>query len=76
MTQKGNHTWDLVLQYHRCPSCGKIIESREDFRYLMGSWIKDVICERCGHTFRLTKKVKPAFGPLIGTPQPPEFDWD
>ena len=33
MSQKGQHTWDLVLQYHRCPRCGWIIESQEDFQY-------------------------------------------
>ncbi len=75
MTQKGEHTWDLILQYHRCPKCGQIIESREDYRYQMGKWIKDVKCDRCGHQERLEKKVKLTFGPLIGTPEPPEVNW-
>jgi hypothetical protein len=75
MTQKGGHTWDLVIHYHCCPSCGNIIESRQDFEYLLGEWIKEIICEKCDHAFKLTKKRRPAFGPLIGNPQPKEIDW-
>ncbi len=75
MTQQGEHTWDLIVQYHQCPKCGRINESREDYHYRLGAWIKEVTCERCGHAFRLTKQRKPTFGPLIGTPQPPEVDW-
>jgi hypothetical protein len=76
MTQKGTHTWDIIIQYHRCPNCGGIIESREDFRYRSGKWSKDVKCDRCGHVFVLTKQRKRSFGPLIGDPQPIEMKWD
>lgn len=75
MSQKGLHTWDLILQYHKCPACGAIIESREDFRYRQGLWIKEVNCNRCNHNFELIKKRKPGFGPLLGDPQPFEMDW-
>lgn len=75
MTRKGPHTWDLVLQYHRCPKCGYIIESREGFRHRLGSWMKEVQCDRCKHSFELKKDRKPSFGPLIGDPQPIEMDW-
>lgn len=75
MTQKGLHTWDLILQYHRCPKCGFIIESRDDFKYRLGKWLKAVHCERCGFSFELSKARKPSFGPLIGDPQPVEMDW-
>lgn len=75
MTQKGEHTWDLVVDYQRCPECGFIIENRESFRYQMGAWVKDVSCDRCGNTFIVQDHRKPTFGPLIGTPQPPEITW-
>lgn len=75
MKQRDLHTWNLILHYHRCPRCGYIIESRHDFDNRMGTWIKDVDCERCHYQFELTKARKPTFGPLIGTPQPSEFDW-
>lgn len=76
MTQKGSHTWDLILQYHRCPRCGYIIESRVDFNYRLGSWIKDLECTRCQYHFTETKARKPSFGPLIGDPQPIEMTWE
>lgn len=75
MTQKGEHTWDLILQYHRCPQCNFIIESREDYLFTNKAWTKDVSCPRCGNHFTVTKTRKKTFGPLIGTPQPPEIDW-
>lgn len=76
MTQKGSHTWDLVVDYQRCPKCGFINENREEFRYEMGSWIKDITCDRCGNHFTIKDKREPTFGPLIGTPQPPEVTWE
>lgn len=76
MAQKGSHTWDLHLQYHRCPKCGYILESRSDFENRFGKYIKELICNRCQHHFTLTKEVKPTFGPLTGNPQPVEFDWN
>lgn len=76
MTQKGTHTWDLNLQYHRCPKCGLIIESREGFQYNLGIWAKNLECDRCSHRFTVTKQRQPTFGPLIGDPQPTEVKWD
>lgn len=75
MTQKGEHTWDLIIDYQHCPKCGYIVESRTDYHYLMGSWVKEIDCERCRNTWSVKKKMKPTFGPLIGTPQPPEIEW-
>lgn len=75
MTQKGTHTWDLILQYHLCPACGHIIESRQDYQYKAGAWTKSVECDKCSHHFTVTKKQKLTFGPLIGEPQPPEVTW-
>jgi hypothetical protein len=75
MTQKGEHTWDLIYHYHRCPKCGFIIESREDFHYQLGGWTKDLQCDRCHENFTVTKSRKPSFGPLIGDPQPVEMEW-
>ena len=76
MTQKGDHTWDLNLRYHRCPKCGFIIESREGFEYRFSKWEKDLECPRCHHRFTDTLQRKPGFGPLIGEPQPVEIDWN
>lgn len=76
MTQKGEHTWDLYVRYHRCPSCGFIIESRDDFENRFGKYVKELNCPRCSHRFTLTKNEKPRFGPFTGDPQPVEFEWD
>lgn len=75
MSQKGTHTWDLILQYHQCPKCGYIIESRKGYDYRLGKYQKDLECERCHHIFTVTKNTKPTFGPLIGEAQPVEVDW-
>lgn len=56
MTQKGTHTWDIVIDYYQCPKCGNIIENRETFEYRLGSTQKDFECERCHHKFTITKK--------------------
>jgi hypothetical protein len=65
MTQKGAHTWDIIFQYHRCPKCGFIIESRQDFQYKLGHYYKELDCNRCHHRFSLTKEVNPVLGPLL-----------
>jgi hypothetical protein len=75
MTQNGTHTWDIIIHYHRCPGCGFIIESREDYHYRMGKYQKDLTCSRCQRRFTITKPTRLRFGPLIGNPQPPEVDW-
>lgn len=75
MTQKGEHTWDLIFQYHRCDKCGWIIESREDYQYRMGEYVKDLECPRCHHFFQLSKIFPKRIGPIFGDPTRPEFDW-
>ena len=75
MGQAGEHTWDIIVHYHRCPECGYIIESRQEFTYRLGKYQKELACERCQHNFQVTKPSKPSFGPLIGEPQPIETEW-
>lgn len=75
MSQEGEHTWDIVIDYHRCPKCGYILESRDKYQYRMGKYVKQLECERCHHQFMVTKSTEPRFGPLLGEPQPAEFDW-
>lgn len=55
MRHTGNHTWDIFIAYHRCPSCDYISESREDYQLRDGKEQKDITCMRCGHVFTLTK---------------------
>lgn len=66
MSQKGPHTWDIITQYHRCPECGYIMESRADFEYVLGRMEKELECPRCTHRFRITKPRPSTFGPLLG----------
>lgn len=66
MSQKGTHTWDLIIQYHRCPHCGYIFESREDYEHQSGEWVKNVACPRCQHPFQLKRKQKPHWAPIFG----------
>lgn len=64
--QKGSHTWDRHLNYHRCPECGQIIESREEYQYIMGTYEKQLACPRCQHEFRVKKNKQSTFGPIFG----------
>ncbi|MCB1111717.1 MAG: hypothetical protein H7A37_05945 [Chlamydiales bacterium] len=75
MREKGTHTWDLVIQYHRCPECDYVFDNRQQYRYQLGHYIKDVECPRCHHEFRLEKNRKPVVGPFFGNGAPPEMDW-
>ena len=63
---RGSHTWDIVVQYHRCPACHAIQESREDYRYQLGKYIKDLECPKCHHHYTIVKRSRPMFGPLFG----------
>lgn len=76
MSQKGAHTWDMVIDYHRCPVCGWILENRENYQYRLGHYQKDLECDKCHHFFTVTKVTHPRFGPLIGDSQPVEVDWE
>ena len=51
MTQTGVHTWDLQIDYIRCPQCGLIIESREKGTLRKGNYEKDIKCSRCQNSF-------------------------
>lgn len=75
MTQKGAHTWDLIVYYHRCPSCGFIMESRQAFEYRLGKLQKDLECPRCHNPYTVTKVVKPSAGPFFGEGDPAEITW-
>lgn len=75
MTQKGPHTWDLILHYHGCPHCKRIIESREDYHYQLGKYIKEVTCPYCKHEFTVLKATRPSFAPLFGEGDHAEMDW-
>lgn len=66
VSSKGNHTWDIVIEYHRCPECGFINESRDKYHYQLGEYLKDVACVRCGFRFTVKKERQPKFGPLLG----------
>lgn len=75
MTQRGPHTWDLVIQYHKCPSCGYIMESREGYRYRLGEYLKDLECPRCHKAFTIKKNIEITVGPIFGEGKPCEMEW-
>ena len=54
--RKGNHTWDIIIHYERCPLCGYIIENREKFECYGSILEKDFTCPRCQQKFTVTKK--------------------
>lgn len=75
MTQKGPHTWDLIMHYHRCPVCGRIFDSRVDYEDRLGKYQKDLECPACGHSFTVTKIRKLQAGPFFGDGDRAEVTW-
>ncbi len=75
MSQKGIHTWDLVLMYHRCPHCDYLFESRKPFSYMLGKYKKEETCPRCNKDFILEKPSSHTLGPFFGEPTPTEITW-
>ncbi len=63
--KKGSHTWDITVNYHRCPKCGAIQESREDYQNRFGKYFKDLKCLRCHKTFTIQKRARHTFGPFF-----------
>jgi hypothetical protein len=63
--QHGDHTWDIVIEYVRCPKCGCIMENRQKYEYRSKLYQKDVICDRCRHAFILSRKIRPDLSAII-----------
>jgi DNA-directed RNA polymerase subunit RPC12/RpoP len=70
-----SHTWNLKLDYHRCPYCGFINECRQDYEYRLGLYQKDLKCSRCAQDFIVSPKVTPSIGPFFGSASNPEMIW-
>jgi hypothetical protein len=56
---KNPWTCKIIIHYHRCPSCGFIQESREDFHIQNNHLQKKIQCIRCGENFIIVKEKKP-----------------
>jgi hypothetical protein len=70
------HSFEIQVDYQRCPDCGFIIEDRKKYNYKMGKVQKKVHCDRCCKDFVIERGVKPTFGPLLGDlTSKPEVDW-
>jgi uncharacterized C2H2 Zn-finger protein len=75
MSQRGRHTWDILIMYHRCPKCGFVFENREAYQYVLGKYLKQLRCPRCGKEYTLEENRRAAIGPLFGEAPPPEVEW-
>lgn len=76
MGKKGSHTWDIIIQYHLCPHCHTVVESRKDWTYRAGKEFKKLTCPKCKKSITLTREYRGPIGPLMGDPPKPEFDWN
>jgi hypothetical protein len=72
----GKHTWEIIIQYHECPHCGYVFESRTKWARQGKEETKNLTCPRCKKDFTLTRKYTGPIGPLFGEPPKPEFDWN
>jgi len=75
MREKGNHTWDIFVHYHRCPHCGYITESRKDYESYEKEQKKEITCDRCQNNYTVTKAAQSGFGPLFGKSEHAEIHW-
>lgn len=75
MTQKGNHTWDIILDYHLCPNCKRIVENRQDYMLSSGQYVKEIKCPYCDHQFSCFKEKKARWSLFSGSDDAPEWDW-
>lgn len=66
MSQKGEHTWELHLEYRACAACGLIFEDRIGYSYVLGHYEKEVTCPYCHKNSIVVKPTTPKFGPLFG----------
>ncbi len=64
--REGCHTWDLTIDYHRCPKCHSIKENRKRYERRHGKWQVEVACSKCDHIYTVTKNERQTFGPLTG----------
>jgi uncharacterized C2H2 Zn-finger protein len=74
MEKIGDHTWKLYIHYEKCPACGYIYESRQDYTYRMGKWVVELICPQCGKEYSL-EKISTRLGPIFGEGSKPEIEW-
>lgn len=72
MTQKGSHTWDILIDYHLCPECKHIVENRQEYSLKSGQYVKEMKCPSCGHSFSVFKAKKPRWSLFAGS----DADWD
>ncbi len=75
MTQKGSHTWDLVIDYHVCPTCKRIIEDRQNYIRVSKRLAKEIKCPYCEHVFSAIKESKPQWALFSGNDEIPDWDW-
>ena len=73
--QKKIHTWEIILEYIKCPNCGSIIEDRQMYKDFFGKPYKEMHCSRCQHKWIIEKKKGSRFGPLFGDPSPITTEW-
>lgn len=61
--QLDNHTCTMTWEYHECPKCHKITESRTEYKRCdSGVYRKKVSCKKCKETFEVEKKLPPMLG--------------
>lgn len=58
MIKKGNHTWDIIIDYVKCPHCHYITENRQSYVKRGKEYVKECMCPRCKQSFTV-KRQKP-----------------
>jgi ssDNA-binding Zn-finger/Zn-ribbon topoisomerase 1 len=56
---RGNHTWDIIIDYVLCPSCGYIIENRQKYQKRGTEFYVEIKCPRCHQQLCHTRTKEP-----------------
>lgn len=63
--KQGNHTWEIIIDYVKCPHCGYILENRKKYEKQSGEYVRDFTCPCCKESFTITRQRPPNWPALL-----------
>lgn len=63
--QHGDHTWDIIIDYVKCPHCGYILENRQKYESHPTGYERPMVCIHCKQSFTSYRNNQPDWPALI-----------